>query len=126
MFFKKKLSTYLFFALIAGSVLLFYFYYNPQSKSFLIKCPFKFFTGLDCPGCGSQRALHSLLHGEIKEAFYFNPLFILAIPYLLTGILFEWFGLKEVYPKTRKFLFGRTAILIIATVIIFFFIFRNL
>ncbi|WP_417428657.1 DUF2752 domain-containing protein [Halpernia sp.] len=99
---------------------------NPLSNSFLIKCPFKTVTGLDCPGCGSQRAIHEILHGNFKQAFSYNPLFIIAIPYVFTGILFEWFSLKYKFPRTRKILFGANAIYVIGIIIILFFIFRNL
>lgn len=122
-------KSYYFFALLLilfGGGLWFYYNYNPLSESFLLKCPFKLATGYDCPGCGSQRALHALLHGEFSQAFSFNPLFILAIPYVIVGVLFEWFGLKFQYPKTRKFLFGTTAIYILTVIIILFFIFRNI
>lgn len=37
------------------------------------RCPVKWLTGLDCPGCGSARALHSLLHGEFRQAWAYNP-----------------------------------------------------
>ena len=48
------------------------------------KCPFLLLTGgLRCPGCGSQRAIHSLLHLEFKEAFLYNPLVIISIPFLI-------------------------------------------
>ena len=109
-----------------GGGLLFYYSCNPESSSFLLKCPFKTFTGFDCPGCGSQRALHSLLHGEFRSAFFYNPLFIISIPYVFAGILFEWGGLKYSYPKMRKTLFGTNAAYIITFLIIFYFIGRNL
>jgi len=121
---KNYLFLISLFALSGG--LLFYFLFNPESNSFLLKCPFKIFTGFDCPGCGSQRALHSLLHGEFQNAFSYNPLFIIAIPYVFAGVLFEWFGLKYTYPKVRKILFGTNAIYAITVLIIFYFIGRNL
>ncbi|QDP85053.1 DUF2752 domain-containing protein [Chryseobacterium sp. SNU WT5] len=122
----KKKYLFLIISLLLGGGLLFYYWFNPQSESYLLKCPFKFFTGYDCPGCGSQRALHATLHGQFREAFSYNPLFIIALPYVLTGILFEWFGLKYSYPKTRKILFGSTAIYTVTGIIILFFIIRNL
>lgn len=125
MWLKKHLNFILPLVFVLGGFV-FYYFVNPLSGSFLIKCPFKTVTGLDCPGCGSQRALHSLLHGDFRQAFHFNPLFIAAIPYVFVGILFEWFGLKNKYPKVRKFLFGKIAIYIIAAIIILFFILRNL
>lgn len=106
--------------------MIFYYFFNPESNSFLLKCPFKFFTGLDCPGCGGQRALHAALHGEFRQAFSYNPLFLIAIPYVTLGILFEWFRLKYYFPKVRKALYGQTAIYITGILIISFFIIRNI
>ncbi len=37
-------------------------------------------TGFECPGCGSQRAIHSLLHLDIAAAFRFNALLVLSLP----------------------------------------------
>lgn len=122
----KKNYQILLLLIAFGGGLLFYFLYNPESNSFLLKCPFKIFTGFDCPGCGSQRALHSLLHGEFQNAFAYNPLFIIAIPYVFVGILFEWFGLKYTHPQMRKIMFGTNAIYVITVLIILYFIGRNL
>ena len=38
-------------------------------------------TGLLCPGCGSLRALHQLLHGHWETAFRFNPLLVASLPF---------------------------------------------
>ena len=126
MWIKQNKLLFGFILFFLAGVLLFYYFVNPISSNFIIKCPFKQITGLDCPGCGSQRAVHELLHGNVTSAFVDNALFIAALPYAFTGILFEWFSLKYKYPKTRKILFGKTAIYIVAAIIILFFIFRNL
>ena len=62
---------------VAIAMVMVYIYrtYDPASGESVIpfpKCPFKVLTGLDCPGCGSQRAIHSLLHWDI-----------VSIPYML-------------------------------------------
>ncbi|BBX75130.1 hypothetical protein MSHI_30360 [Mycobacterium shinjukuense] len=31
-------------------------------------CPTKALLGIDCPGCGSLRMLHSLMHGDLLAA----------------------------------------------------------
>lgn len=78
-----------------------YFCYDPSTDDFFPKCIFKQLTGFDCPGCGSQRAIHCLLHGDIGGAWHFNPAVIVAIPILVLCIyaevrhkscprLFEW------------------------------------
>ena len=36
--------------------------------------------GLDCPGCGSLRAVHELTHGQLAAAASSNLLLVLAIP----------------------------------------------
>ena len=63
-----------------GSVVL--FRVDPLHSDFYPPCPFYALTGLYCPGCGTTRALHQLLHGHLGEAFGFNPLMILMLPYL--------------------------------------------
>ena len=50
------------------------------------RCPSKLITGYDCPGCGTQRALHALLHGDIAGAWRFNPYLFFAVPFLATVI----------------------------------------
>lgn len=122
---KKQIYFYGIILISLGAALFLYYKINPQSDYFFLKCPFKMATGLDCPGCGSQRALHSLMHGEFRQAFSYNPIFIFAIPYLFAGILLEWFGLKYKYPQLRKILFGTKSIYLAATIIIVFFVLRN-
>lgn len=53
------------------------------------RCWIKLLTGYDCPGCGSARALHSLLHGHLAEAWAFNPALFVAIPLILLAFAAE-------------------------------------
>ncbi|PQB05603.1 DUF2752 domain-containing protein [Aureitalea marina] len=66
-----------------------YYWIDPE-KTTLLPCPFYFITGFHCPGCGSQRALHHLLHGDLEIAFWTNPLLILslmiAVPIVFTRL----------------------------------------
>src|SRR4028118_1392752 len=54
---------------------------SPQSWG-IPPCPFFYFTGLFCPGCGTLRAVHALLRGDLVRAFGLNPLLILFLPYI--------------------------------------------
>src|SRR5690554_6611662 len=63
--------------------------YNPNGNVYFPKCPFKEFTGLKCPGCGSQRAVHYLLNFDIFNAIKENVILVLSIPYILTGLVFD-------------------------------------
>lgn len=76
-------------ALAAGVVLVLV---NPfAAGSILPPCPFHEITGLYCPGCGTTRALHALLHGSFPLALSMNPLAVVAI--VLMPVLL-WNGLN--------------------------------
>ena len=56
--------------------------FEPGKTGVFPVCPFRALTGLNCPGCGTARGLHQLLHGNVLAAFEFNPLMILLLPVL--------------------------------------------
>jgi hypothetical protein len=78
--------------------------YPPAENTFYPRCMFHVATGLECPGCGSTRAVHHLLHGRIAEAFLLNPFFfavmilmLVMLPSLVRGetprfVTRPWFG----------------------------------
>lgn len=47
------------------------------------QCVFHRLTGLQCVGCGSQRMLHALLHGDMAGAFRANAFALLSIPFIV-------------------------------------------
>ena len=61
----------------AGLVL---FLYNPAKFGFYPECYLYRTTGLLCPGCGSLRALHQLLHGHLVPALRDNALLVASLP----------------------------------------------
>src|SRR5438270_9716221 len=56
------------------------YFFDPAHFGFYPKCALYQSTGLLCPGCGSLRALHQLLHGHWAEALRFNALLVLFLP----------------------------------------------
>ena len=104
-----------------------YYTYDPAKHSWFPQCPFKIVTGLECPGCGSQRAIHALLHGEFRQVFHYNALILPFISYLILGFAYRL--VKRPSPQLltwRKILFGEYAIKIITVVIFVYFIWRNM
>jgi len=71
-----------------GGAILFLF--NPAQSGFYPVCLFHQTTGLLCPGCGSLRALHQLLHGHVVAALHFNALLVLSLPVM------AWFGCRSI------------------------------
>ncbi|MDR0973187.1 MAG: DUF2752 domain-containing protein [Prevotellaceae bacterium] len=101
--------------------------YDPMRHTWFPKCPFKSLTGYDCPGCGSQRAIHHLLNGHLVDAFRSNALMVLAIPYVLLALVFEFIKKpSELLLVWRKRLYGQHAIAILLVVILMFWLLRNM
>ena len=73
-------------AAIFGAYLIFVF--NPETTSFYPRCPFYVLTGLQCPGCGTSRGLHALLHLRLAEAWRYNPMMMASIPLIISFTLF--------------------------------------
>jgi len=71
--------------LIAGAVYLYVF--EPGRSGFFPPCMFRTLTGFTCPGCGTTRALHQIVHGHLFAAFMLNPLLLIALPFFLYAFL---------------------------------------
>ena len=113
------------FVVIILVIVGYYFLLNPyEQEYFFISCPFYQISGYQCPGCGSQRAFHELLHLRIFEAIKQNVLFVLAIPYVL--LIFYTSFHQEKYQKLRQILMGNKTLLILLVVAILFGVLRNL
>jgi hypothetical protein len=59
------------------------FWFAPDQHAFYPRCLFHSFTGWHCPGCGTLRALHYLLHGRWAAAVHANALEVVLLPFLL-------------------------------------------
>lgn len=126
---KITLKTIIFslciaFVVIIGGII--YFNYNPEEHLFFPKCSFLSLTGLKCPGCGSQRTIHALLHADINSAFSYNALIILSIPYLLiliTGKIARFFNPSSKFAVSLNHPYVIRSFLII---VILFWITRNI
>lgn len=119
---SRKLTVVIVIVILA-ILLLFYSFVNP-CESWIPKCPFYMLTGLYCPGCGSQRALHALLHADITGAWRYNPAMIISIPLLSVLVLCQLFPQK--LSRLDKITSSRTFILFIALSFILWTIVRNL
>ena len=73
---------------LVGAVL---FFFDPSRHGFYPTCLFHQATGLWCPGCGSLRACHQLLHGHFSAAFHYNALLVISLPVAAwAGTVYAW------------------------------------
>lgn len=103
-------------------LILIYGLFDP-SVHFFPRCIFKSLTGLDCPGCGSQRALHALLHADIISAWRFNAMLVLSIPPL--AVMAAAAVMRTRRPRLYAAMNSTKAIYIWLTAIIIWWIGRN-
>ena len=73
---RRTIAVIALTAFLAFLIILFNF--NPENSGFYPVCPSKLITGYDCPGCGSLRAMHALMHGKVAAAWHFNPAIFFA------------------------------------------------
>ena len=102
-----------------------FYVFDPEKVALFPKCPFLLVTGYECPGCGSQRAIHNILHLDFKDAFAQNILILFLIPYILLGFYLEFLGGKQRFPKLEKLFFGKGAAIIVLSGIIVYWVARN-
>jgi len=116
----------LFFSFIAILFLGYlYFKFDPINNLLFPKCPLYATTGVYCPGCGSQRATHSLLNFDIPGVLKSNLLFLPAM--LLVGHHYYISVVNKFLGKNYASILDRSkAPLVILIIVILFFILRNI
>lgn len=53
-------------------------------KDFMLTCPSKKFLGIECLGCGAQRAVVLVFEGRFSEAFHLYPAVYTLLLFLFT------------------------------------------
>ncbi|MBX2828712.1 MAG: DUF2752 domain-containing protein [Flavobacteriaceae bacterium] len=82
-------------------------------------------TGIYCPGCGSQRALHSLLHLDFKSVVSYNFMFIPALGLVVYNLGVK--GYNHFYKKSvPNVIYSSNFTRIVLITVILFWVLRNL
>ena len=84
-------------------------------QNHLLTCPFKYLTGLDCPGCGFQRALIALFQGDVSKSFALYPPTIPLLIVFTYGIFDAFFKLDNAKGIVKKSLFVVAASIILVS-----------
>jgi Protein of unknown function (DUF2752) len=82
--------------------------FSHSLQTFMLPCPFKKLTGIDCPGCGFQRSVFALFHGDLHKSFYLYPATIPLLILFVMSILNAkgYFNRKELALKVFIYLTG--------------------
>ncbi len=88
--------------------------FNPLTSGIFPPCPFHYLTGLHCPGCGSLRAMHRIMHGDVTGALTMNPLLVMSLPLFPIAIL------------RRSWLYARWLPMAVLIAILLFGVLRNI
>lgn len=120
-----KFAVYTVIVIVFLGILSLYFFYNPSDSDLFPKCPFYVATGLYCPGCGSQRAIHEIITGNILKGLGYNLL--LVVVFLVLGyqgviLILKLFGKK----LTKNILHRSITTYAILIFVILFWILRNI
>lgn len=110
--------------LLASAIIVILFLRDPALSRFYPICLFHSMTGLLCPGCGSSRAVHQLLHGHIATAFKCNAILVVSIP--IVAFLFLRHSLYRRSRPPKPAPLRGVYLVVAALVLLLFAIFRNL
>lgn len=100
------------------------FVVNPATSPLFPPCPLRWATGWLCPGCGSLRAMHQLLHGEVAAAFALNPLMLMLLP--LTIFLLAQHLVSVLRPRAFERALPATAVWALLLLTVTYAVARNL
>ena len=77
-------------AAVLAAAALFFHLADPATARGYVPCVFHRVTGLLCPGCGGQRAMHLLLHGEFAAALRSNVFAVAVLLPLGAAVYARW------------------------------------
>ncbi|MCK9893352.1 DUF2752 domain-containing protein [Frankia sp. AgB32] len=121
---RARLAGFAAVGALAGAAALRVYLVDPAHPGHYPSCPFRWATSLDCPGCGTLRALHQALHGHVGEAANYNLFFVVAAPILAVGwvvAIARAAGWRRPLPRVPPRLLPAIPVLVIA-----FWVLRNL
>lgn len=123
---QKQIPLIIIVSTVALVMALLYFFIYPTYGKYFPKCLFYTFTGLYCPGCGSQRAVVALLHGNIITALHDNLLAVAALPFLAYSFLNLCLSTLNKKQLDTKIFYSPFFVKVVLILVIIFSILRNI
>ncbi len=101
-----------------------YYFFDPLEVRWMPRCIWKVVTGMDCPGCGSQRMAHALMHGDLLVAWHGNAYAICMLPVVIFHVWLEF--VKHIHRRLYAKVHHPAIITLLASSIFIWWLFRNL
>lgn len=122
---KLKISLIIIGVLAFFGMLALYIFWNPSETNMFPKCPVYAASGIYCPGCGSQRAAHKILNGNIIEGVRHNYMIVLlAMVLVYQGFIYV---VNDVLGKNMTNLLHKSKVTFsILIIVILFWVLRNI
>jgi len=98
--------------------------FQPTEYSFYPRCPIYLTTHWLCPGCGSTRALHALLHLDLQGALHYNALFTILFPFVCLWLGFIFYRTLR-YDQFPNLAFPRSVAVGLGVTVLLFTVARN-
>ena len=83
----------------------------------MLSCVYKKYLGVECPGCGMQRAFYYLIRGEFIESLKMFPALIPLMVMLVYLVLHVFFKFKNGHKILMYLFIFNTAIIVINYII---------
>ena len=94
----KKLTNYIIIVILGIAYLVLGKIFNTY-----IPCPIRYILGLYCPGCGVTRMCYALLKLDFYQAYRYNQLVFITLPFSITLILnYIYASIKNKEPWYKK------------------------
>ena len=122
---RKEIYRISIIAATVSLLALLYFFIDARHSQFFPACPFFTLTGLFCPGCGSQRAASSLLHGDLFDAANYNALLVVSTPLILYSAFISVSNIFRSTPVVQKIFYSPLFVKAFLVVVVLFGVLRN-
>lgn len=111
------------YSAVAVALVAMYFIFDPSVSGWMPKCVFHSLTGYDCPGCGAQRMLHALLHGDFASAWKANAFLLCAFPLLALLAFSACFRTR--FPRLYRIVNSVPVIIVTGVAMVVWTLYRN-
>ena len=119
---RKTVVAALVVAVVIAAIAV-YKFFDPMESSIFPKCVFYSVTGLKCPGCGTQRALHAMLAGNLAAAWHYNAFWVVMLPVI--ALLLGAEGIRKRAPRLYVAVNSKWVVAAVLVAVVAWWIARN-